>query len=113
MKQQTWSELKLNITGNEIGVEKQLLKRAPCCKLFGADPIRESGEIFSTVGTYVPVAVGSFNGTRKASVLVGNGYQNKIIEHVSLSSFIDKYMNGIKLVQLLFMDAEGAEYELP
>lgn len=104
------TELTLGI-GNDIEAEKQLLQLVPHCKLYGADPILQSGKIFGQIGKYYEVAVSGHNGIFKSSVLANGTYSAKEVLNVD---FIDFILNNVSqnTFDYLFMDNEGSEYEL-
>lgn len=96
--------------GNDIIAENGLKSFLPSCKFYGADPIKDSGKLYEIIGKYYNVAVGAEGGRFDASVLIGENYEKAIVSYVSLKEFFN--MAGIIFVDYMFLDAEGAEYNL-
>lgn len=97
--------------GNDIVSEKKLRKEIPNCTFYGADPILQSGRIFKQLGSYYELAVAATSGTIEASVLENGSYKIKNVTAVTLVDFLKTYAN-ISTIDYMFMDNEGAEYDL-
>lgn len=97
--------------GNDINVEKEILLRLPGCKLYGADPVLASGQIYSSVGKFFNLAVGADSGNRMAIVLRNSTYKKENVAHVGLVDFLTKFVK-ITTVDLMILDVEGTEYEI-
>lgn len=100
--------------GNDIESEEKLLELLPSCQMYGADPIHKVGRIFEKIGQYYEMAVGAVTGTFNASVLVGPGIWDYATKAVPTTAFVDFLKNNVKHTKIdyLFMDNEGAEYDI-
>ncbi|RCN51698.1 hypothetical protein ANCCAN_02057 [Ancylostoma caninum] len=99
--------------GRDTKSEEGLLKVLPeGSKFYGADPIREVNEkLYTKFGSYFPFAVGGMSKVSKASVLINNSYVDRSVLHIDLAYFLSE-MIGHKVYDDVWIDAEGAEYEL-
>ncbi|KAL6738623.1 hypothetical protein Aduo_012150 [Ancylostoma duodenale] len=99
--------------GHDTKAEEGLLKLLPeGSKFYGADPIQEvNEELYSKFGSYFPFAVGGKSKVSKASVLVNNSYVDRRVLHIEFAYFLSE-MIGHKVYDDIWIDAEGAEYEL-
>lgn len=104
------TELTLGV-GNDIGAERQLLKLVPHCVFYGADPILQSGKIFTEMGKYYEVAVSGHNGILKSSVLFNNVYSTKEVSNIEFVQFITQTI-GYRTFDYFFLDNEGPEYDI-
>ncbi|EFO95034.1 hypothetical protein CRE_09333 [Caenorhabditis remanei] len=79
---------------------------------YGADPMTEVNEdLYPQIGKYFPFAVAKNPGYATASVLKNRQYVNQSVVHVDINYFIEKLLR-IDKIDNLWMDAEGAEYDL-
>uniref|UniRef100_A0AC35GXC5 Methyltransferase FkbM domain-containing protein n=1 Tax=Panagrolaimus sp. PS1159 TaxID=55785 RepID=A0AC35GXC5_9BILA len=86
----------------------------PQCKFLGIDSGAALSKEFYEKrlgGTYVEGLVGAKNGTFSANVLENGTYILKELQHFSFTHFLSNYFKG-NLIDLLFMDIEGDEFEL-
>ncbi|KAL6738617.1 hypothetical protein Aduo_012146 [Ancylostoma duodenale] len=99
--------------GRDTKSEERLLKVLPeGSKFYGADPIREvNEELYTKFGSYFPFAVGGKSKVSKASVLVNNSYLDRSVLHIDFAYFLSEIM-GQEVYDDVWIDAEGAEYEL-
>ncbi|VDP10581.1 unnamed protein product [Heligmosomoides polygyrus] len=117
--------------GQDTRAEEALRKVLPAGSLFyGADPIQDVNEqLYSKFGTYFPFAVGAYSKISKASVLINSepiflqdfrqrnntyylaSYVDRTVVHIDLVYFLNDII-GRKVYDDLWIDAEGAEYDM-
>lgn len=100
--------------GGEILQERKMKTANPTCRFFGADPIKQYGQIYSAVGTYFETAVGANTGLFNSSIKDGPGgtdYTFKVVPMTDLVSFLQNNVNE-SVIDHLWMDNEGPEYKL-
>nr|CDJ90266.1 Protein of unknown function DUF13 domain containing protein [Haemonchus contortus] len=99
--------------GQDTAAEQALIKELPRDSLFyGADPMQEiNEELYSKFGTYFPIAVGSESKIFKANVLVNDSYVDRNVIHIEFIYFLTQLV-GHKVYDDIWIDAEGAEYEM-
>ncbi|CAO4363233.1 unnamed protein product [Caenorhabditis nigoni] len=101
--------------GRDIQAERQfrrkMRKLGNNVTFYGADPVSMINDnLYSQIGTYFPLAIGSNSGISKAMVMVEDGgYAPKSIVHVDIVYFFKNLLNVTKIDNLWF-DAEGAEF---
>lgn len=79
---------------------------------FGADPMVEINEkLYLTIGKFFPFAVGAKAGVSTASVLDQGAYINKQVVHLDAIYFFKHFVKR-QFLDALWLDAEGAEYDL-
>lgn len=95
--------------GNNVHGEQSLLKSMPQCNFYGADPIKESGTIFKTIGRYDIVAIGTETWFGNATIKINS---TRYLVEVPFISFADYMMYSVNktTVDFLFMDIAGYEY---
>lgn len=88
-------------------------RKMPHCKFFGADPTAKFGELYNEIGTYFPLAISKKEINKTSLVMTSKFrfYEREVLRHVSLSNFLLNYAK-LPQVDLLLLDAEGAEYDL-
>uniref|UniRef100_A0A914P5B9 Methyltransferase FkbM domain-containing protein n=1 Tax=Panagrolaimus davidi TaxID=227884 RepID=A0A914P5B9_9BILA len=99
----------------DVKAEKDLLKMLPQCKFIGVDPDPDkSGKPFIEVtkGKYIEGAVGVSAGFYNSTVLKKNAYKQEVLQHYSLKELLSQNFKDNEIVDFLFMDIEGAEFEL-
>ncbi|PIC54034.1 hypothetical protein B9Z55_003459 [Caenorhabditis nigoni] len=98
MKHVIFPKIKMRKLGNNV-------------TFYGADPVSMINDnLYSQIGTYFPLAIGSNSGISKAMVMVEDGgYAPKSIVHVDIVYFFKNLLNVTKIDNLWF-DAEGAEF---
>lgn len=96
--------------GNDILAETSLQNYLPNTKFYGSDPIEESGKIFKEIGQYHQIALSSKSATVNSSVLIGVKYVWRKVEAVTIETFLEKTRS--LNVDYLFLDIEGAEYDI-
>ncbi|CAJ0607553.1 unnamed protein product [Cylicocyclus nassatus] len=99
--------------GKDTAAEKAVRKVLPKGSLFyGADPMQEVNEdLFNKLGTYFPFAVKAKSQNSIANVLFNGSYVTRRVMHIDLAYFLTEII-GHKIYDDLWIDAEGAEYEL-
>ncbi|XGW25429.1 hypothetical protein V3C99_006671 [Haemonchus contortus] len=99
--------------GQDTAAERALIKELPRESLFyGADPMQEiNEELYSKFGTYFPIAVGSESKIFKANVLINDSYVDRNVIHIEFIYFLTQLV-GHKVYDDIWIDAEGAEYEM-
>ncbi|KAE9554087.1 hypothetical protein FO519_002676, partial [Halicephalobus sp. NKZ332] len=102
--------------GRDVKAELELKSRYPHCRFLGVDPDAEvSGRMFQQDlgGVFVQGAVGATEGEFNASIINKDNlqYHQETLRHYSFQNLIDKY-NGDRLIDLIFIDIEGAEFHL-
>lgn len=101
--------------GGDILSEEKLKDRLPKCRLYGADPINASGEIYTKVGKYYQLAVSDVSGSKLANVLTNPEkiftYSVAKVPHISFKDFLQIKAN-VNVVDFLFLDGEGSEYKI-
>uniref|UniRef100_A0A1I7Z6Q1 Methyltransf_21 domain-containing protein n=1 Tax=Steinernema glaseri TaxID=37863 RepID=A0A1I7Z6Q1_9BILA len=100
--------------GLDIGSEQKLRKLEPHCIFHGADPtVIGNKNLYETIGTFYPYAIGDTNGTVDSIVI--NGHDNKYRrENITTREFISflAATEDHKVISQLFLDAEYAEFSL-
>lgn len=103
-------------TGGDIDVEQQMIRRLPPCVMIGVDPF-DYAKTFNQIGKFHHVAIGGRSGTYKAHVATHSetanqwGFEWLTVGYLSLERFMQKFMNDTRLVDILLLDAEGAEHQ--
>ncbi len=97
--------------GGDITAEEKLVKLYPDCQLFGADPSKQSGTIFTKIGKYFEIAVGAKTGSFKHNVLSSAVYTSVNATTISLIDFLQQKINK-RFIDFLWIDIEGSEYDL-
>ncbi|PAV92248.1 hypothetical protein WR25_09016 [Diploscapter pachys] len=103
--------------GHDVKAEVAIKEKLPeGSKFYGADPMQETNEKLYTEigGVYFPFAVGAGSGMHTASVLKNGSmteYYNKNVVHIDLVYFLKSIIRE-KFIDDLWIDAEGAEYDL-
>lgn len=98
--------------GNDTNAEESLRIIAPHCQFYGADPIVSAGSLYDRIGRYFPFAVANRNNISEANVIVNSmneSYAKASVLHRDFVDFITKDV-GRQVVDVLFLDGEGAEY---
>uniref|UniRef100_A0A914Y564 Methyltransferase FkbM domain-containing protein n=1 Tax=Panagrolaimus superbus TaxID=310955 RepID=A0A914Y564_9BILA len=103
--------------GRDVRSERELLRKFNNCKFFGIDPdAKRSGRIYKAVlnGTFVEGLVAAKSGEYEASILDkfdDLSYKKEKLKHFSFENLLaEKYEHDV--IDYLFMDIEGAEFEL-
>ncbi|CAJ0606310.1 unnamed protein product [Cylicocyclus nassatus] len=111
--QQTPSIIVTLGVGHETRAEEALRKVLPNgTRFYGADPIQEVNEVlYSKIGKFFPFAIGAKTQISNASVLINKTYVMRNVIHVELAHFLTDII-GHKIYDSLWIDIEGAEYEL-
>ncbi|CAL2046022.1 unnamed protein product [Caenorhabditis brenneri] len=100
-----------DITGEQRW-KRKMGKLGKTVDFYGADPMTEVNEdIYPQIGKYFPFAVARNPGYATASVLKNRQYVNQSVVHVDIMYFVDQLLKLDK-IDNLWMDAEGAEYDL-
>ncbi|EYC11327.1 hypothetical protein Y032_0051g2146 [Ancylostoma ceylanicum] len=99
--------------GHDTAAEEALLKVLPAgSKFYGADPMHEVNEmLYTKFGYYFPFAVGGSSKVSTASVLINNSYVPRSVVHIDFAYFLAEIL-GHKVYDDVWIDAEGAEYEM-
>lgn len=94
--------------GGDIAAELGLRRYVPNCRFFGADPIREGGLIYESIGKYYELGVsdesGSYTGTVSRSITSN-------ITAVSMVEFFKRYLNKTT-IDYFFLDNDGPEHRI-
>ncbi|EGT57056.1 hypothetical protein CAEBREN_11786 [Caenorhabditis brenneri] len=99
-------------TTGEERYQRKMQKLGKTVKFFGADPMVElNSEIYSRIGKYFPFAVARHPGYTNASVEKNGEFIDQNVAHVDILYFIKQILD-IEKIDNLWIDAEGAEYEL-
>ncbi|CAP37094.1 Protein CBG19948, partial [Caenorhabditis briggsae] len=100
-----------DITGEQRW-KRKMEKLGKTVEFYGADPMTEiNEELYPQIGKYFPFAVSRTPGYATASVLKNRQYINQSVVHVDIMYFVDKLLK-INKIDNLWMDAEGAEYDM-
>ncbi|CAO4380824.1 unnamed protein product [Caenorhabditis nigoni] len=100
-----------DITGEQRW-KRKMGKLGKTVEFYGADPMTEINEdLYPQIGKYFPFAVSRTPGYATASVLKNRQYINQSVVHVDIMYFVDKLLK-INKIDNLWMDAEGAEYDM-
>ncbi|PIO70930.1 hypothetical protein TELCIR_07187, partial [Teladorsagia circumcincta] len=81
-------------------------------EFFGADPISvRNAELFSRVGTFIPVAVSNTSAQAESIVYVNRTYKKMTVKHVHFKTFMTEIINRTH-IDHLSIDTEGAEDDI-
>jgi len=96
--------------GADIKAERELQQLFPKCSFLGVDPVYEAGKIYEQLGgPFVHAAIWKEdNGTLEASVFKNEWYVTRNVTTIRFETVLDMVRG--KVIDFLFMDAEGAEY---
>lgn len=97
--------------GNNIHAEKTLATAMPQCSFFGADPVPQSGQIYKTVGEYIPFAVSNESWAANGTIKINNTRYIAEMPFVSFDEFLFTMVNKTT-IDILFMDLGGYEYNI-
>ncbi|CAJ0607185.1 unnamed protein product [Cylicocyclus nassatus] len=99
--------------GRDILAEEQLKKLLPQGSLFfGADPIYEGNDqLYSTIGTFLPVAVSNETKMSQAYVLKKGRYVFQTMVHINVITFLVK-LTETPFIDQFLIDNEGPEYDI-
>ncbi|EFP03194.1 hypothetical protein CRE_28458 [Caenorhabditis remanei] len=99
-------------TSAEERYQKKMQKLGKIVDFFGADPMVElNSEIYSRIGKYFPFAVARHAGFSNASIQKNGEYLDQNVAHVDILYFFKQILD-VEKIDNLWIDAEGAEYEL-
>uniref|UniRef100_A0A0K0D7N2 Methyltransf_21 domain-containing protein n=1 Tax=Angiostrongylus cantonensis TaxID=6313 RepID=A0A0K0D7N2_ANGCA len=80
-------------------------------KFYGVDPVHEvNEELYAKFGKFFPFAVGGKSKVSRASVLANGSYVDRDVIHIEFVYFL--LLLGHKIYDDIWIDIEGAEYEL-
>ncbi|CAB3406496.1 unnamed protein product [Caenorhabditis bovis] len=97
-------------TQAEIGLREAL--GADHINFFGVDPIIDGNlEKYTQIGRFYPFAIGNSSEVGESSVLTQGAYHTQNVIHIEMIVFLRNIAN-IKMIDHLWLDGEGAEYEL-
>ncbi|CCF23342.1 Methyltransferase FkbM domain-containing protein [Caenorhabditis elegans] len=100
-----------DITGEQRW-QRKMGKLGKTVEFYGADPMTEVNEhLYPQIGKYFPFAVAKNPGYATASVLINRQYFNQSVIHVDMMYFVERLLK-LKTIDNLWMDSEGAEYDL-
>ncbi|CAJ0607186.1 unnamed protein product [Cylicocyclus nassatus] len=102
--------------GWDVLAEKTLKTLLPNGSLFfGADPVYETNDkLYSTVGTFFPIAVGNETKVTKAFVMpkeLKGDYEFQTMVHIDVITFLTK-LTRTPFIDQFLMDNEGPEYDI-
>ncbi|CAD6189369.1 unnamed protein product [Caenorhabditis auriculariae] len=100
--------------GADVEAEKWIKSKLPAdSEFFGADPIvSPNSDLFSPIGIFFPIAVGKDTGLLQSNVRLDDGnYKMTTMANIDVITFFTKLMNRT-LIDHLFLDNEGPEYDL-
>ncbi|PIO64626.1 hypothetical protein TELCIR_13740, partial [Teladorsagia circumcincta] len=81
-------------------------------EFFGADPISErNAELFSRVGTFIPVAVSNTSAQAESIVYANRTYKKMRVKHVDFKTFVMEIIDRTRIDHLA-IDTEGAEDDI-
>uniref|UniRef100_A0A1I7YG30 Methyltransf_21 domain-containing protein n=1 Tax=Steinernema glaseri TaxID=37863 RepID=A0A1I7YG30_9BILA len=103
--------------GHDVTIEKALNKLHGKCRFYAADPIESTNkDLFTPIGQFFPFAVGASSKVQEANVKLdpnSDTYTHVNFTHVEMVSFLKEKANiPAGKIDQLFLDGEGAEYEL-
>ncbi|KAH7724801.1 Protein F20D6.2 [Aphelenchoides avenae] len=105
--------------GGTVDGEKELFARYPQCRFLGVDPSADDNKhlveglnsgLEIKRATFLQTAVAAESGQRKASLkTAGGSYADNVTDHMAFVDLLKEHNQG-RLVDLLMLDVEGAEY---
>lgn len=88
----------------------------PSCKFVGVDPSYEAGKIFEKIGQFLNIGIGRKDQQQVETPILNDNLSitNYVIKNVSswpLEKVLQEF-HTTDIIDFLFVDAEGAEYNL-